>query len=243
MEASLKKLLIPGAAAIFATTVQSADHLDSPSVIADPASDINDLYTWVSADGEKLNLIMTVNPFATGETKFSTANKFVFHVNSGSDHASATTETQVVCKFYSEDGIECWAGDSYVEGDPSVASGIMSEDGDIKVFAGLRNDPFFMEFTGFTQVTNLVRDVVEANGVPGVGDCAATVAALGASGTDSLSLLRTQLQSSYDSMNETSGPAADTFAGANVMALVVQVDLSLVNEGGDALKIWGSTNL
>ena len=45
---------------------RSADHLDSPAVKADPAADINDLYTW--NDGNNVVLAMTVFPAAVSYT-------------------------------------------------------------------------------------------------------------------------------------------------------------------------------
>src|SRR6185295_19277441 len=38
----------------------ASDHLDTPTVIADPAADIADLFAWTSTDGRRLNLVMTV---------------------------------------------------------------------------------------------------------------------------------------------------------------------------------------
>ena len=39
-----------------------------------------------------------------------------------------------------------------------------------------------------------------------------------------------------------SDEASDTLAGANVLALVVQVDTDLVNAGGPLLGVWASTH-
>ena len=39
-----------------------------------------------------------------------------------------------------------------------------------------------------------------------------------------------------------SSPAADSFAGGNVLAIVLQVDLSIVNQGGPVVGVWASTN-
>src|SRR5690606_15046972 len=137
---------------------------------------------------------------------------------------------QVICQFYDTDKIECWAGDEYVEGDPSDPAGITSESGDLRVFAGLRNDPFFMEFEGFTETVKAVVAAApnldfDAEGCPDV-DAATSAALVG------------QLQSGANG-----APASDTFAGANVLALVVQVDKSLVTAGGPLLGVWASTHM
>ena len=42
----------------------AADHRDGDFVLADPSTDINDVYTWMSADASKVYLAMTVFPAA-----------------------------------------------------------------------------------------------------------------------------------------------------------------------------------
>jgi hypothetical protein len=49
---------------LFGIGVWAADHMDAPAVTAEPAADINDIFTWMSADGANLNLVMTVFPSA-----------------------------------------------------------------------------------------------------------------------------------------------------------------------------------
>jgi len=46
--------------ALVATPSPAADHLDTPTVIADPAADIGDLYAWTADDGRRLNLVMDI---------------------------------------------------------------------------------------------------------------------------------------------------------------------------------------
>jgi hypothetical protein len=40
------------AAALAGPPAFASDHLDTPTVLADPAADIGDLYAWTSADGQ-----------------------------------------------------------------------------------------------------------------------------------------------------------------------------------------------
>ncbi|HVL42814.1 MAG TPA: hypothetical protein VM348_11705 [Brevundimonas sp.] len=53
--AGLTSVIVAG----FAGSVLASDHLDTPSVIADPRADIGDLYAWTSQDGRRLNLAMS----------------------------------------------------------------------------------------------------------------------------------------------------------------------------------------
>lgn len=228
-----KRLALIGLLAVAgtaSTALMAADHVDSPATVAEPTADITDLYAWMSPDANKLNLVMDVFPFAGDDAAFGTAVTYVFHVNSSAGYGMAQTETQVICKFFDADQIECWAGDEYVVGDPSDPAGITSEDGGLRVFAGLRNDPFFMEFEGFTETVKAVVAAApsltfDGEGCPDV-DAATSAALVG------------QLQSGANG-----APASDTFAGANVLALVVEVDKSLVNAGGPLLGVWASTHM
>jgi hypothetical protein len=55
----------------------------------------------------------------------------------------------ITCTFVDATNIECWAGDDYVVGDPNDPAGIVSDNGGLRVFAGLRDDLFFLEYDGF----------------------------------------------------------------------------------------------
>jgi len=208
----------------------AADHIDAPAAVAEPAADITDLFVWMSSDTTKLNLVMNVSPFATSDSAFSSAVQYVFHVNSSPGYGMAQTETLIVCQFLASQQIECWAGDGgYVAGDASDTAGITSADGSVRVFAGLRDDPFFMEFTGFTEAVKTVVGAAAALSFDDDG-CPALDPATGAA-------LRGQLQA-----GEMGAAATDTFAGSNVLSIVVQVDVDLVNDGGDLLGVWASTH-
>ncbi len=214
------------AAALLPASAFAADHVDSPAATGDPSADIADLYAWTSDDASMINLVMTVTPFATEESLFSDAVTYAFHVNSSAAYGEAQTETLITCQFYDVDAIECWAGDAYVTGDPSSETGI--GDGELRVFAGLRNDPFFFELAGFNATVDIVKsvagDLVFTDGCPAVDEATSAV-------------LVGQLQSGPEGV-----PATDTLAGANVLALVVQIDADLVNAGGPLLGVWASTH-
>lgn len=217
------------------TVANAADHIDSPAAVAEPTADITDLFAWMSDDASDVNLILDVNPFADGTAAFSPAVQYVFHVNSGDSFLSTPTQSEVICQFENSTSVGCWvvAADGtvldYVSGDPSSAAGIESDSGMVRVYAGLRDDPFFMEFTGFTETVSTVVSVAGTLSFDGAGcpdlDMATSDALVG------------QLQS-----GEAGAPASDTFAGSNVLAIVVSLDKTLVNGGGDTLNVWASTH-
>jgi hypothetical protein len=207
-----------------------ADHIDAPATTAEPAADITDIYAWMSSDGKKVELALDVSPFATDKSKFSDAVQYAIHVNSGAGYGKAQTETLVICQFTAAQQIECWVGaDEHLSGDASDPAGLKSASGKVKVFAGLRNDPFFFELDGFKKAVTDVEAAAsgltfDTSGCP-VLPQAVSAALVG------------------DLTHEPNGTAAkDTFAGANVLAIVLEIDKTLLTSGGATLGVWASTH-
>ncbi len=208
--------------------LRAADHLDSPSLTDEAANDITDLYAWTNDDG--LNLAMMVSPFADGDASFSDAGLYAFHIRSQNMLLEPTTTEDhlIVCQFDASQAVTCWLdGKVIASGDASAATGLEGEG--VKVFAGRRDDPFFFNLSGF-QAT--VAAVMEA--APNLTFDEAGCPAL--DGNTSATLL-TQLETEPDG-----SPATDDFAGANVLALVLQLDIALINDGGNIVGVWASTN-
>jgi hypothetical protein len=203
------------------TTAQAADHIDGPGAVADPTADITDLFAWTNTNATKINLILNVGPFGSA-AGFSDAVTYAFHIESTQEYGVPGTSALVTCEFYDGVNIECWGPGVYVTGDASDPAGITNADSSLKVFAGPRNDPFFMEFVGFTDA---VSTVVGAGIVPD-GTCPTVDAGTSAALVDLLT---------------GSGSPVDTFAGTTVQSLVVQIDKDLVAEGGPILAINAAT--
>lgn len=201
----------------------AADHIDAPAVVADPATDLTDVFAWME-DGQ-LNLALDI-PGAAG---FSDAVQYVFHLESAPAYGMTGSSTTILCTFNAAQTIQCWLDDQvYVTGDAGTPAGLANEDGTFRVFAGLRNDPFYFNFSGFTTTIDAVVDAAGGLAFDDAG-CPTLDAATS-------QVLVTQLQT------EPGGdPAVDDFAGSNVRSLVVQVDPSLVNQGGPVLAVWAST--
>jgi hypothetical protein len=216
----------------------AADHEDSPSVLADPSTDFGDVLAWMSPDAEKLNLLGSVVRRATSASRFSDAAQYVFHTTSrGAFDDSASQEVNVICQFdgTTQQTVSCWAGDdSYVTGDASDPDGLVSDDGRLRVFAGLRNDAFFFNSSGFNATRAAVRMAApsltfDAAGCPAVDSATS-------------SALVDLLQSSVPAGGGDPGPAVDAFANANILVLALQVDKSIVTRNGPIVAVWGSTN-
>ncbi len=222
--------------ATWSAPAEGADHTDSPAVSGDPLNDITDFFAWMSDDAANVNLVMTINPFATEVTSFGNASQYVFHIHSRADFgATGEMEARVVCQFYDANAIECWVLDDsgsvvdYVTGDPSPTAGIQSDSGAVRVFAGLRDDPFYFNLDGFARTVDTVRGA--AGGLTfDEGGCPTVDAATSAE------LVRQLTTDADDS------PATDDLQDANILALVVQIDKTLVNGGGPILATWASTH-
>lgn len=212
------------AAAIFHCAYAS-DHLDTPTVIADPAADIGDIFAWTSSDGRRLNLVMDIVAH-----QFSDRLQYVFHVDSGEHFGKTTATTLIVCRFDAKNAVECWAGDAdYIHGDASNTAGLEGKNRRFRVFAGLRDDPFF----------NNVKGTRAAYGV-------ATAALQHGTTLDGAGCPQFNEATSHailDAWRHTDGgPATNFLAGWKSSSLVISIDLDVVNPGGKLLAVWGAVH-
>jgi len=216
----------------YSASALSADHQDSPAVRMDPTADINDVFSWM--DGSNVVLAMTVYPAAPMGAQFSNSVKYVFHTNSAgafSPTLPASGGVDVIATFDSAtpQHISLWVGTSeFVTGDASAPTGLASADGKVKVFAGLRADPFFFNLDGFKQV---VADVEQAAGGLTFND--AGCPALNAATSQALV---GQLAAAPDG-----GAAENHFGTFNGLAIVLSVDKSLLTANGADMTVWAAT--
>jgi hypothetical protein len=220
-------LCVLGAGAAYTRVARSADHLDSPATKADPSADIADVFAF--NDASRAVFAMTLFPAATTSAKFSDTVVYALHTASGAAFGTTTASEDILCTFSASQTISCWAGtDEYVTGDASQTSGISSADGKLKVFAGLRADPFFFNLDGFHRAEAIVEGAASSltfdpAGCPLLDNGTAAV-------------LRQNLTTSADG-----GAAVDFFANLDALAIVVSVDKSLVTKGGNTVSVWGAT--
>ena len=124
-----------GVAAFFVShSSQAADHLDGPNVAmaGNQMADLGDVFSWMTSDGTKVNLAMTVSPADQGVNTFGPSVQYVFHVTSHPGSTNATAfgvpgiESDVICTFASNTSAQCWVTQGtnvkgYVTGDPTTA--------------------------------------------------------------------------------------------------------------------------
>ncbi|HMB59909.1 MAG TPA: DUF4331 family protein [Xanthomonadales bacterium] len=127
----------------------AADHLDAPAVVNDPAADINDTYAFINPNNpDELILALTVNPIANEATRFSDAVEYRFNVTNSEGTSSINCSFSRPDELFLSQDVSCNApGGREVSG----ALNQVNLGGDFRVFAGLRDDPFFFDLAAFNQ--------------------------------------------------------------------------------------------
>jgi len=134
--------LVAAQAALMPAAV-AADHLDSPTVRTDPAADINDVYTFVNPNNKReLIIATTLIPLAGPNARFSDSVEYRFHIDNG----IAGDETTIRCTFKKAGQVFCTGNNGLqVRG----ATGGTVNGQHMRVFTGLRDDPFFFDLAAF----------------------------------------------------------------------------------------------
>jgi hypothetical protein len=218
-----------------ASPALAADHLDAPAVKADASEDITDLFAWV--DGADTVLILNTYPSATATTQFSNTLQYVFHTQSAAAYGATATPLNIIATFDAAQNISVWVGATdYVTGKASATTGLTSASGNFKVFAGLVDDPFFFNLTGFHDVE---ADV----------EAAASSLVLNAAGCPAVDALTSAaLVADVGGTNHGTSPAVDYFSpsagySGNVLSIVLSIKTSLLTSGGPIVGVWASTNV
>jgi len=156
---------------LLAGLVQAHDHRDSPSATSAPVADILDYYAFMNpacrtsggsgceSPPDELILALTVNPFATTESRFS--ESVVYHIYFEND---VGVKSQIDCSISAEQVVTC-AGLNGLS--VSAPVGEVGVNGDIRVFAGLRDDPAFLDFEALTNFKTIGVLAFQPPGVDG----------------------------------------------------------------------------
>jgi hypothetical protein len=211
---------------VLAVMAHASDHLDSPATIMNPQADIADIYAWTSPDGRRLNLIMTIQ----GHT-FSDKVQYTLHVDSGKTFESTSASTSIVCRFAAANSANCKVGDAdSASGDPTDPKGLEGRNHRFRVYAALRDDPFYNNVKGLIGAYQTANTAIK-NG--------AAVDAAGCAHLDD-----STVKTIVDQMGHTEGgPAQNLLYNWTVSAIVISVNLDAVSKGGRLLAVWGSTSI
>lgn len=214
-----------GTGALF-VYLMAADHVDAPAVgslsSGSTVADITDYYAFESPDNADnyvfvCNVMGLTAPDATGDASFDDDVMYEFNIDTDGDYI----EDQVIQAIFRDDKVivfgpvapEEAGAESMVEymgnrieatvstygNDPEI-----TESDGMKVFAGPRDDPFFMDFFRFVDIVNGAGNALQLD-VPEPADGQAYA---------------TSFQD----------PGVDAFAGTNVMSVVVEVPKSMIGD-------------
>jgi hypothetical protein len=122
----------------------AADHNDSPIVKADPAADINDVYAFINPNNtNELILIGTFTPAANFGSRFSDAVDYRFHIDNG------LTQSVLSCRFANGSTTVSCSGPNGISAAGNVGHTIQGSK--VRLFTGLRDDPFFFDLDAFNR--------------------------------------------------------------------------------------------
>ena len=147
-------------------SARGADHLDAPGLTSPGGKtrlDINDVYVFQGSDPSKTVLAATVNPAATGDTRFANRREGAYHlrIDRNGDAVEDVTYSLTFADRKFRDGqfvtVRRATGsearevipDGKMVGFGRTEDTIRLWSGNGKAFTGLRSDPFFFDLGGF----------------------------------------------------------------------------------------------
>jgi len=136
----------------FASLASAADHRDSPTPTGNPGADISDVFVFRSPETPS-NVVLVINsspfiaPVDNATASFDSSARFRVHVDNDGNLAD---DVRIDIRKSGNSIIVEGAGNAFgVEVSPAGGEPIVREDGGRRLFAGLRDDPFFFDIPGF----------------------------------------------------------------------------------------------
>ncbi|AOW19821.1 DUF4331 family protein [Urechidicola croceus] len=206
----MKILLVTSTLALASIILVAADHIDAPAVQGG-TSDITDYYAFQGENTDNIVFVANVqgllSPSATANASFDENTLVEFNIDTNADNIE-----DLVIQAVARDGEMYFFGpttpsstglNSMIETSATQSKVAISNYGSqptiqstngMMLFAGPRDDPFFMDFAQYSEII--------------AGNATAF-----------------------------NNPGSDTFAGSNVMSIVVEVPKSLIG-GSGTINTW-----
>ncbi len=151
MSHALRALVSVGLVVPLAIALMGSDHRDGPGTTADRAADIADLYAFHDLPGNKLTTVLTFAGLGAAGAPAVYDPDVVYTINIDTN-ADQTPEFSLKCHFSTSGGNTLLM----VDGLPgrtgtttSQVEAVTDTGAGQKLFAGLRDDPFFFDLDGF----------------------------------------------------------------------------------------------
>jgi hypothetical protein len=162
---------------------------------------------------------------------FADKVKYVIHVDSGTVFGHTSASTSIVCRFSAANAVSCRVGNAdSASGDPTDPTGLEGSNHLFRIYAALRDDPFYNNVKGLLEAYQTANAAIK-NGAP--------VDSAGCAHFD-----QPTAKAILNQMGHTDGgPAQNLLYNWTVSALAISVDLSAVSRGGKLLAVWGTTSL
>ncbi len=222
---------------------RAADHAESPALALANAplvgdSDINDVYIFRSpTDARKTVLIMTTNPFAGTDspttfdsrvsyrfnldTNGDAREDIVFTVRFGRPHRRTDVQPMILRAWFKKNkrlrvfAIGKTGKNIKIKGVRGRRPRVVGT-----VRAALQDDPFFFDAIAFSDL--IIDGKINGNGGP----------------DEDVTFPRDE-----DDAHNFFGPSGRAGQGPNVLAIVIEIDSSLLGKRGDKIGFWGATDL
>lgn len=146
-------LVVAAAFPLITDTVNAADHLDAPKTKGNLAADITDVYAWHTGEGKIVAVLNFAGFNESGQpAKFDANVLYTIHVDNNNDNES---DFDTLIRFGQDEGgnwgvqvTDLPGGAAVIEG---PVGGTITTDLGLRVWAGLRDDPFFFDLAGFNK--------------------------------------------------------------------------------------------
>jgi hypothetical protein len=218
-----------------AGTLVASDHQDTPDVELNPRYDVNDVYAFPSSEAGRIALVLgtssPITPAATPSARFGTKDKelyqlkidtngdavedLVFQITfTGKDHQRVSLKGPLKPKTTGATGNVLLGGKATLEGE---VGHVLGDAHGIQLFAGPRDDPFFIDLEQFFRILPDRRPV-----------------------SGPLSVLPEPAGSFRDPAH-----AVDFVRGFNDLAIVIELPVGMLSADGvhpGRFGVWGTTS-
>ncbi|MEZ4385888.1 MAG: DUF4331 family protein [Nannocystaceae bacterium] len=131
--------------------VTAADHVDAPGVEGNPAADITDFYAWHKDDGKIVAIISFAGLTEVGQpATYDASTVYGIHIDNNGDNEP---DENVWIRFGQNSGGDWGVQVEGLAADPVVGpvETVIDAPLGLRVFAGLRDDPFFFDLQGYLE--------------------------------------------------------------------------------------------